>query len=143
MRSYRASAPRPVLPRKTLDYLSTGAAEGSRNAELFDAACQFRDAGYRRDEADAQLLPRAAADGLTESEARHSIESAFTQQPREPVLRAAPMPPATLPRASLPHSTKALPEPIEDGFVKLLENCFLPDEFVAVAPATENDAGEV
>ena len=67
MRRYRASAPRPVLPRKTLDYLAAGAAEGSRNAELFDAACQFRDAAYRRDEADAQLLPRSAADGLSEA----------------------------------------------------------------------------
>src|SRR6266446_4867685 len=94
MRRYRASAPRPVLPRKTLDYLAAGAPEGSRNGELFDAACQFRDAGYRRDEADAQLLPRAAADGLSEAETRHAIDSAYSQQPREPVMRGGAPPPA-------------------------------------------------
>ena len=151
MRRYRASAPRPVLPRKTLDYLATGAAEGSRNAELFDAACQFRDAAYRRDEADAQLLPRAAADGLSEAETRHAIDSAYSQQPREPVLRGGPppaagapplpaKPPAPRPVTATP---AALPEPLEDGFMKLLDHCFQPDEFVAIAPATENDEGEV
>ena len=151
MRRYRASAPRPVLPRKTLDYLAGGAPEGSRNGELFDAACQFRDAGYRRDEADAQLLPRAAADGLSEAETLHSIESAYSQQPREPVLRGSVPPPAcvtspaprnTAPRPIAP-TTAALPEPLEDGFMKLLDHCFQPDEFVAIAPATENDEGEV
>lgn len=151
MRRYRASAPRPVLPRKTLDYLAAGAAEGSRNAELFDAACQFRDATYRRDEADAQLLPRAAADGLSEAETRHAIDSAYSQQPREPVLRGgappaacAPLPPPKPPAPRpVTATTAALPEPLEDGFMKLLDQCFQADEFVAIAPATENDEGEV
>ena len=60
MRRYRASAPRPVLPRKTLDYLAAGASEGSRNGELFDAACQFRDAGFV---ADLEKYLTAALDG--------------------------------------------------------------------------------
>lgn len=146
MRRYRASAPRPVLPRRTLDYLAAGAPEGARNAELFDAACQFRDAGYRRDEADAQLIPRAVADGLSEAEANHAVESAFSHQPREPLMRAPPVPPAPPIRAPLPSASpapQALPSPIEDGFVKLLDNCFLADEFVAIAPARENEDGEV
>jgi RecA-family ATPase len=32
---------------------------------------------------------------------------------------------------------------MEDGFAKLLDVCFAPDEFVGIAPAREDDAGEV
>ena len=60
-----------ALPRRTLDYLQRGASEGMRNAELFDATCQFRDAGHPLEETEGQLLARALADGLTEAEARH------------------------------------------------------------------------
>ena len=37
----------------------------------------------------------------------------------------------------------ALPVTIDDGFVRLLDACFQPDEFVAIAPAAENDEGGV
>ena len=60
---YRSPVPTPQLPRRTLDYLERGAAEGRRNAELFDAACQFRDAGIASGEAEERLLARALADG--------------------------------------------------------------------------------
>ncbi len=43
------------LPQVTLDYLSHGASNGNRNRALFDAACQFRDAGYSQAEAEAEL----------------------------------------------------------------------------------------
>ena len=71
------------LPRRTLDYLERGAPQGSRNAELFDASCQFRDAGLSADEAERQLITRALTDGLSESEALHTIRSAYRREPRE------------------------------------------------------------
>ncbi len=46
------------LPPITLDYLASGASNGNRNRALFDAACQFRDAGYSQAEAEAQLVLR-------------------------------------------------------------------------------------
>ena len=58
MRRYRSVGLRPPLPQRTLDYLAHGADEGRRNAELFDAACQFRDAGIAADEAETQLIRR-------------------------------------------------------------------------------------
>ena len=70
------------LPRRTLDYLERGAPQGSRNAELFDAACQFRDAGLPTGEAESQLIARALTDGLSESEALHTIRSAYRREPR-------------------------------------------------------------
>ena len=57
-----------ALPRRTLEYLQRGASEGMRNAELFDATCQFRDAGHPLEETEGQLLARALADGLTEAD---------------------------------------------------------------------------
>ena len=86
------------LPRRTLDYLQRGAAEGMRNAELFDATCQFRDAGHPLEDTEGQLLARALADGLTEAEARHTIRSVYARTSREPLgagsgpLPAAPPP---------------------------------------------------
>ena len=151
----------PSLPRRTLDYLQHGAAEGSRNAELFDATCQFRDAGHPLEDAEEQLLARAMADGLTEAEARHTIHSAFAGTSREPVgaaanpapaaplrrpapagppRRPAPVTPATAPQE---RPAMAVPDPMDDGFVRLIDACFKPDEFVAIAPAGETDEGEI
>jgi RecA-family ATPase len=141
-----------ALPRRTLDYLQRGAAEGMRNAELFDATCQFRDAGHPLEDTECQLLARALADGLTEAEARHTIRSAYARTSREPLgagsgpLPAAP-PPA--PRRVTPapvrkeRSTMALPTAVDDGFVRLIDACFQPGEFVAIAPAAESDDGEI
>ena len=78
------------LPRRTLDYLQRGAPEGMRNAELFDATCQFRDAGHPLDGAEAQLLARALDDGLTDAEARQTIRSAYARCSREPLGAAGP-----------------------------------------------------
>jgi Primase C terminal 1 (PriCT-1) len=79
------------LPRRILEYLSQGAAKGSRNELLFDAACQFRDAGYSQSEAEAELIPRYVADGdgenptAREREARASIASAYRRTARDPI----------------------------------------------------------
>jgi RecA-family ATPase len=138
---YRASAPRPDLPRRTLDYLDRGAPEGTRNAELFDAACQFRDAGHALDDAQARLLTRAQTDGLSEPEAMTTIRSAFSQARREPIhAGAARSPGAPRPPGAAPPS---LPPPIEGGFVAFIEACFQPGEHIAIAPAKENEAGEI
>jgi len=153
-RRYRSVGLRPPLPQRTLDYLAHGADEGRRNAELFDAACQFRDAGIATEEAEMQLIARATLDGLSEAEARTAIRSAFNHTPREPVGGsgqlpapasglAAPRREAKPPREASPLSPVTLPAAIADGFAALLDACFAPAEFVAIAPAREDDAGEV
>jgi RecA-family ATPase len=143
------------LPRRTRDYLERGAVEGERNARLFDAACQFRDAGHTLEAAEASLMGRALADGLEESEALHAIRSAYARPAREPATATASAkrapapeprpagPPAPPPPPRPPLSPLPLPEPPEDGFLRLLEACFQDDEFVSVAPASETDDGEV
>jgi Domain of unknown function (DUF927) len=73
------------LPRRTEDYLAAGATEGSRNTELFQAACQLRDAGHSQADAEAQLAPRYVADGCSEREAVATIKSAYSRPPRDPV----------------------------------------------------------
>ncbi len=85
------------LPQITLDYLASGASNGNRNRALFEAACQFRDAGYTQDEAEAQLIPRHVADGngnehpdTREREARATIASVYSQSPRDPITEPLP-----------------------------------------------------
>ncbi len=84
------------LPQVTLDYLARGASNGSRNRALFDAACQFRDAGYSQAEAEVELIARHIADGVgnenpagREREARATITSAYHQSPRDPIPSGA------------------------------------------------------
>ena len=80
------------LPPRTEQYLASGAHNGSRNAELFAAACQLRDAGYSQSDAERELVARHVADGdgsensaSREKEARATIASAYRQTPREPI----------------------------------------------------------
>jgi hypothetical protein len=81
MPKYKSSTVASPLPKRTLDYLQSGAPEGRRNADLFDAACQIRDAGQSHADAEESLLARAVADGLSETEARQTIHSAFSHMP--------------------------------------------------------------
>jgi len=74
-----------ALPKRTEDYLTAGATEGSCNAELFAAACQLRDAGHSPSEAEGQLVARYVADGCSEREAVATIRSAFSRPPRDPI----------------------------------------------------------
>jgi RecA-family ATPase len=157
MPRYHSNTEIERLPRRTLDYLERGAPEGSRNAELFEAACQFRDAGFSDDEAEHTLLARALADGLPEGESRAAIRSAYRREPREAAGEGSSPSLPSRPAASAAKYTNAatkaaakviplprpLPEPEEDGFLKLLEAAFRPDEFVAIAPAAENEDGEI
>jgi hypothetical protein len=73
------------LPKRTEDYLVSGATEGSRNTELFQAACQLRDAGHSQSDAEGQLVPRYVADGCSEKEAQATIRSAYSRPPRDPI----------------------------------------------------------
>lgn len=80
------------LPPRTEQYLASGAYDGNRNAELFAAACQMRDAGYSQSNAERELLARHVADGngnenpaSREKEARATIASAYSQPAREPI----------------------------------------------------------
>ena len=80
------------LPPRTEQYLASGAYDGNRNAELFAAACQLRDAGYSQSDAERELLARHVADGngsenpaAREKEARATIASAYSQPAREPI----------------------------------------------------------
>jgi len=74
-----------ALPKRTEDYLASGATEGSRNAELFAAACQLRDAGHSQSEAEGQLVARYVADGCNEREALATIRSVYSRPPRAPL----------------------------------------------------------
>jgi hypothetical protein len=85
------------LPQVTLDYLAHGASNGNRNRALFDAACQFRDAGYSQTEAETELILRHVADVTSdenptarEREARATIASVYSQSPRDPIAAPAP-----------------------------------------------------
>lgn len=145
---YRSQGITPALPRRTLDYLQHGASEGNRNAELFDATCQFRDAGIGQDEAESKLLARALADGLSESEALSTIHSAFASPPRQAASGSAGIPQASIhpskgrsARDQSPPQPVNLPEPCEEGFRCLLQACFEPGEYIAIAPAGEGDDG--
>jgi hypothetical protein len=73
------------LPKRTVDYLALGATEGSRNTELFQAACQLRDAGYSESDAEAQLVPRYVSDGCSEKEGVATIHSVYSRPPRDPI----------------------------------------------------------
>jgi hypothetical protein len=81
------------LPARTEHYLNSGAYNGSRNQELFAAACQMRDAGYSQSDTERELVARHLADGTgsektasREKEAKTTITSAFSQSSREPIV---------------------------------------------------------
>lgn len=74
-----------TLPKRTKDYLTSGAPEHHRNKELFAAACQLRDAGHSQSDAESQLVPRYVADGCSEREAVATIKSAYSRPPRDPI----------------------------------------------------------
>ena len=73
------------LPPRTETYLVSGAADGSRNTELFAAACQLRDAGYSQSDTERELIPRHLASGSSEREALATIQSAYSRPARDPI----------------------------------------------------------
>jgi RecA-family ATPase len=139
-----------TLPQRTLDYLAHGAGKGNRNDELFNAAQQFRDAGYSQAESEPRLIGRGMADGLPEFECRKAINSGYSQPARAPAghpasgngtqVHNAPHQQRTAPK-SVPSASAAangtaartLPDPIAGGLSVLLGICFLPGEYVSLS----------
>jgi len=76
------------LPPRTETYLVSGAANGTRNNELFAAACQMRDAGYSQLDAERELIPRHLASGSSEHEALATIRSAYSRPARDPIAES-------------------------------------------------------
>jgi hypothetical protein len=75
------------LPSRTETYLASGATDGSRNNELFAAACQMRDAGYSQSDTERELIPCHLANGSSEREALATIQSAYSRSPRDPIAQ--------------------------------------------------------
>jgi hypothetical protein len=155
-----SSNPSPMkLPPRTRAYLEHGAPEGTRNDELFHAAGQFRDAGYSVDEAHGHLMPRAMADGLSDVEAKTTINSAYNHAARDPIpSSASPLYGVNGAISSLdrsreekiprqkkvnpPPESRPLPQPIPSGCKVLLETCFEQGDGVAFSDTRPNAAGE-
>lgn len=149
---YRSNGDRPPLPQRTRHYLENGAAEGERNHQLFEAACQLRDAGMLAEEAHTLLITRALSDGLGDGEASQTISSAFAHPAREPLGGGHAAASNHRPSARINHPQAAdkprpqpipVPPPVEGGFTKVLETCFKPEEHVSIAPATEDEDGGI
>jgi RecA-family ATPase len=139
------------LPPRTKDFISNGAPEGTRNQEVFNAACQMRDAGISEQAAIIDLVP---ASGLGESEAIATIRSAYRHARREP-LGNRPNDrtnnhqnsrenkrPNKRPKKAKKIDPKELPAEIIDGIKDLLRNCFKEGEWVAIGDTFENEEGE-
>lgn len=146
-------AQHPILPQRTLEYLARGAAKGNRNGELFDAACQYRDAGYAQVDAEPRLIDRAMLDGLTETEARKTVRSAFNAAPRMPVgglgsngtsashTSAGLHSSRSVPPVHPTPSQRTLPDPIPGGFGVLLNTAFLPGEYISLSSIVIDPGG--
>jgi hypothetical protein len=65
-------------PKWILDYLASGVGEGSRNKRLYDVARWFHDIGDNSSGTEQDLISRALADGLSQSEAATTIKSAWS-----------------------------------------------------------------
>jgi hypothetical protein len=70
-----------TLPNRVKTYLQTGAANGSRNSDLYYCARAYNDAGYSQFDASNDLSPRARADGLRDNDIAKTIASAFKNSP--------------------------------------------------------------
>ena len=144
-----------MIPSSTKNYLLNGAANGSRNVSLFDAACQMRDSGHDHNETQMALMPRALSDGLSVVELTKTIASVFGREPREPakaqtrgqrknsLRNRKPITYKTAPKGSYELNKRELPEPLENGAVRLLQEAFEEDENVRIVMSTleDNDRG--
>ena len=144
-----------MIPSSTKNYLLNGAANGSRNVSLFDAACQMRDSGHDHNETQMALMPRALSDGLSVVELTKTIASVFGREPREPakaqtrgqrknsLRNRKPITYKTAPKGDYALEKRELPKPLENGAVRLLQEAFEEDENVRIVMSTleDNDRG--
>lgn len=78
------------LSKQTMNYIKQGhlIQEGSRNNELFRAACDLAGNNYKEEEAYRLLIDNAKLSGLSFTEISRTIRSAFSQQ-REPSVKVS------------------------------------------------------
>jgi RecA-family ATPase len=113
------------LPQEAVDFILHGAAESTRNQQLYYTAQQLFAAGCPQKEAEGILMPPALGCGLAAPEIRTTIASAYqSTHVKDPIGGSAngPLPPA-------------------DDFLGMLGAAFEPGELVAISEAREN-AGE-
>lgn len=152
-----------LLPEVTRRYLTDPVPQGERNAALFAAACQFRDAGASLGEAEGELLPCAARDELAESEARKAIRSAYRGERRAPIKHlhrfmdrdqptrgegrnghsSPSLTAVTLPRYQPAPVMAALPEPGKGPVAAYLqiEAAFEPNEMISICAGAMGEDG--
>lgn len=166
------NAAKKGLPNTLEKYLRNGASEGERNDSLFAAATQCRDIDMPVAEAIDLLLPTATGGGLSESEARTTINSAYKGPKREAprskgasaggrgcqklggyaehprndsgtVYRFATEPKAVRSANPLERARPVpVPEPFAEGFEALLMSAFEEGEGVCIGGTFENRDGE-
>ena len=120
------------------DYLNNTTPEGERNAALYKAAAYCLNDGEAPADAEAMLLPRALRDGLSESEAKQTIASAYRGIPRVSeytpkrgslgAVKVQKLPQLPLPTGSPQQQT-----------IAFLEACFEAGEFVSVTTAARQE----
>lgn len=67
-----------TLPKWIQEYLANGVST-NRNSRVYAVARWYNDVGKSQSEAEQDILPRATADGLSQTEANATIRSAFQQ----------------------------------------------------------------
>lgn len=75
------------LSKATRDFLQWGAPQGQRNDHLFKAACDMAGNGISEQDAIRELAGAAKRNGLSDSEIRETIRSAY-KKPRNPSRKA-------------------------------------------------------
>jgi RecA-family ATPase len=132
------------LPKPLQEYIDIPSTPGSRNDRLFNACLQARDIHWSEHEAEDRLLSIAnGRDGLSVTEARATIHSAYTKEVRaEPhgfKNGSAPFPttPRYRPKKEEKPSVKyaldpdfKLPEGLPNGARTFVENIFKPNDRV-------------
>lgn len=147
------------LPKPLQDFIDSPPPKGSRNTALFAAACQARDLGWDEAQTEATLIPPSLRVELTESDARKTIHSAYTQSKRDPAGRGN-VPYGTTYGTAASHAGRsysknmkkevvydltpgfALPEPMANGAAKLIEHLFNSGERIYFNRAVLDDDGE-
>lgn len=86
----REPEPFGELAKSTRDFIAIGAAEGERNDRLFSAACDLQGNFYTHFTAMQLLMPIARKIGLSDREAKDTINSAYSRQRLPAKVRANP-----------------------------------------------------
>jgi len=122
-----------MIPQRTQDYLDNPVPSGSRNEELFNAACQLRDDGKDEESARSQLMHKACdVDGLPEKEASATIRSAFNSNKREALTERV---------VSFPAIKELSVEGMPAGEIQWLRHCFEPGDQLCVGSDVVHEDG--